>query len=466
MQGPSPSMEPTVSPGSRSSAGTRLHGRWLLFTRTLWVVVVTLSVGLFITASVQYAPQLSAPQNFFQASLLHPDPSLSGFFTFNSHTEALMFGSAAGLLSVFTSISSVIWIAVGLVLFWRKSDDWMTLLVAFGLITLGVAFSPQLSFLYPLADQHAPWRLLFPIVNLLGWGSVGLFFFLFPNGRFVPRWMAWVALCSLAFQVSQSLPSNSPFSLEQRPPVLLAFVVLVLLFSAMYSQLYRYRHRSSLVERQQAKWVVFGIVLSLLVFGVFLVPPRFFPPLAQPGLLQSFYGFISACVFLLVLNLIPLTIGVAVLRYRLWDIDVLINRTFVYSTLTVMLALIYFGLVIGLESLVRLFTGQVSQSPVIIVASTLAIAALFQPLRKRIQAIIDRRFYRRKYDTAKTLAAFSATLRNEVDLDDLSRQLVAVVQETMQPAHVSLWLRPPTSDNKYQATWISTPPAPEREKGR
>ena len=131
MQGPSPSMEPTVSPGSRSSAGTRLHGRWLLFTRTLWVVVVTLSVGLFITASVQYAPQLSAPQNFFQASLLHPDPSLSGFFTFNSHTEALMFGSAAGLLSVFTSISSVIWIAVGLVLFWRKSDDWMTLLAAF-----------------------------------------------------------------------------------------------------------------------------------------------------------------------------------------------------------------------------------------------------------------------------------------------------------------------------------------------
>ncbi len=106
MHGPSRSIEPIVGPGSRSSEGTRLHGRWLLLTRMLWVVVVTLSVGLFITASVQYAPQLIAPENFFQASLLHPDPSLSGFFTFYSHPEALMFGSAVGLMSVFTSISS------------------------------------------------------------------------------------------------------------------------------------------------------------------------------------------------------------------------------------------------------------------------------------------------------------------------------------------------------------------------
>jgi hypothetical protein len=131
------------------------------------------------------------------------------------------------------------------------------------------------------------------------------------------------------------------------------------------------------------------------------------------------------------------------LRSRLWDIDILINKALVYGSLTALLALLYFGLVIGLGSLVRLFTGQVSQSPVVIVASTLAIAALFQPLRHRLQRFIDRRFYRSKYDAAKTLEAFSATLRNEVDLSQLREELVAVVQETMQPAHVSLWLRSP-----------------------
>jgi hypothetical protein len=148
------------------------------------------------------------------------------------------------------------------------------------------------------------------------------------------------------------------------------------------------------------------------------------------------------------LLLIPLSIGFSILRYRLYDIDVLINRTLVYGTLTILLALIYFGFVIGFQTLVHLFPGQVAQSPIVIVASTLTIAALFQPLRHRIQIIIDRRFYRHKYDAARTVQAFSETLRNEVDLDDLSNQLGAVVQETMQPTHVSLWLRKSGQERK------------------
>jgi hypothetical protein len=442
MHGPSTSMETTVSPGSRSSEGTRLHGRWLLIARTLWVVVVSLSLGLFVTASALHFAQLSSLDKALRSTLLHPDPSFSGYVT-SQIPLALLYGSSLGLISVFMSISSAIWIAVGLVIFWRKSDDWMTLLVALGLITFGVAFSPWLSAMYILAGQHAPWRLLFPIVNLLGWGSVGVFFYLFPNGRFVPRWTVWLALCYLAFEISESLPSNSPFSVEQLPPLPLAVVELVLLISPIFAQLYRYRHMSSLVERQQVKWVVFGIVLTLLVDMVIFLPLLFFPPLAQPGVPRSFYAFISTCLVFIGFNLIPLTIGIAMLRYRLWDIDILINRTLVYGTLTASLALVYFGLVIALQFLLR---GLISQtSDIAIVTSTLAIAALFQPLRHRIQAVIDRRFYRRKYDVTKTLEAFSATLRNEVDLDTLREQLVAVVQETMQPSHVSLWLRPPES---------------------
>jgi divalent metal cation (Fe/Co/Zn/Cd) transporter len=207
-------------------------------------------------------------------------------------------------------------------------------------------------------------------------------------------------------------------------------------------QLYRYRRVSSPIERQQTKWVVFGIAVPTTVFVGGSVLYLIFPALAEPS---SPYGApyqlalaaVNTCLPLF----IPLSFGFAMLRYRLWEIDVLINRTLVYSMLTVILAGVYVGLVIGLQALLR---GIISQdNSVAIVISTLAIAALFQPLRQRLQKLIDRRFYRSKYDAARTVAAFNATLRQEVDLDQLREHLLAVVQETMQPAHVSLWLRQP-----------------------
>ncbi len=215
-------------------------------------------------------------------------------------------------------------------------------------------------------------------------------------------------------------------------------------------QLYRYRRVSSPLERQQTKWVVFGMALPITIYIGGTVLYLIFPVFAD---YNSLYGApyqlalnaISTCLTLL----IPLSFGFAILRYRLWDIDVLINRTLVYGTLTVILTGVYVGLVIGLQALLR---GLISQdNSVAIVISTLTIWALFQPLRHRIQAIIDRRFYRRKYDTARTLTAFSAILRNEVDLDRLKEQLVTVVEETIQPAHVSLWLRKPEQAVKYKA---------------
>jgi hypothetical protein len=202
-------------------------------------------------------------------------------------------------------------------------------------------------------------------------------------------------------------------------------------FGAVASVVVRFR-RSQGGERQQMKWFVYAVAL-LLTF-----PLEGFLP-----------DIVDNVLFGLTLIALPTAIGIAVLRYRLYDIDLVINRTLVYGPLTAMLILFYLGGVVSMQYTFRALTGQESQ--LAIVASTLAIAALFNPLRRRVQAFVDRRFYRRKYDARKTLEAFSAKLRDETDLDALNAELVGVVRETMQPAHVSLWLRPETSPKGAQA---------------
>jgi hypothetical protein len=213
----------------------------------------------------------------------------------------------------------------------------------------------------------------------------------------------------------------------------------IMWFSAIISmQVYRYRRVSTPVERHQTKWVVFGLAVSLLGFILLLAAQaivRAERASLPNALLTGFYYPIEL--------LIPLSIGIAILRYRLWDIDLIINRTLVYGSLTAILAALYFGMVIGAQTVSQALTGQTQPNPLIIILSTLLIAGLFNPLRYRIQRTIDRRFYRAKYDAAKTVAAFSVTLRQDVDLADLREHLLGVIEETMQPAHVSLWLRAP-----------------------
>jgi hypothetical protein len=191
-------------------------------------------------------------------------------------------------------------------------------------------------------------------------------------------------------------------------------------------------------ERQQIKWFASAAALSLL--WIFVL---------EQSTLSGLPGAIAVLSGLLVLPSIPIATGIAILRYRLYDIDRIINRTLVYGTLTATLVALYFGAIVVLQRMFVVLTGQ--QSTLAVVASTLLIAALFTPLRRRIQSFIDRRFYRRKYDARKTLEAFSNKLKNETDLEALNNDLVGVVRETMQPAHVSVWLRPETAPKGEQA---------------
>jgi hypothetical protein len=187
-------------------------------------------------------------------------------------------------------------------------------------------------------------------------------------------------------------------------------------------------HRARGVERQQLKWFVYS---AAMMGGGFVASYLF-----SSDLVNSIAWFLGILGFMV----LPVATGIAILRYRLYDIDRIINRTLVYGPLTAMLALVYFGGVVGLQAVFRALTGQ--ESTLAVVASTLAIAALFSPLRQRVQGFVDRRFYRRKYDATKTLEAFGSRLREETDLDVLSNDVVGVVSTTIQPAHVSLWLRP------------------------
>jgi hypothetical protein len=202
----------------------------------------------------------------------------------------------------------------------------------------------------------------------------------------------------------------------------------------LLSLLLRFR-RARGDERQQVKWLAALTGGSIgLLFGQAL--------LGAAGLLPAWAtGVVGNLIWSGIGSSVPMAVGIAILRHRLYDIDRIVNRALVYGALTATLALVYWGSVVALQRAVGWLTGQ-EESALAVVASTLAIAALFQPLRHRIQAFIDRRFYRRKYDAARVVAAFSATLRDETDLDRLGADLVTVVEETMQPAHVSLWLRP------------------------
>jgi hypothetical protein len=210
------------------------------------------------------------------------------------------------------------------------------------------------------------------------------------------------------------------------------FPIMLLAGLAAVVSLFVRFHRARGDERQQIKWFASAAALTFAWIFVFeqLVS-------AEGGLLEA----IAAVSSLVIVPAIPIATGVAILRYRLYDIDRIVNRTLVYGALTAVLVLVYLGGVVLLQSVFRALTGQESQ--LAIVASTLAIAALFNPLRRRVQAFVDRRFYRRKYDAAKTLTQFSSKLRDETDLDRLGAELVSVVRETMQPAYVSLWLRDP-----------------------
>jgi hypothetical protein len=307
------------------------------------------------------------------------------------------------------------------------------------------------------AGEASAWLLSWLLPVIIGLTVYALL--LFPTGRLPGRrwwWFAWLsAIWTLLAMITGAFssgalvgvlgPIQNPLGIEGLTNIyltLLLFVSPPLQIAAAFSLFVRLR-RAGGIERQQIKWFAYAAVatvgggtLAYIIPSVLDTPTWF-----------EWAGFVINVIFV---PAVPVSVGIAILRYRLYDIDLLINRTLVYGSLTVLLGLVYFGSVASLQYAFRALTGHEDFPQLTIVVSTLAIAALFDPLRRRIQSFIDRRFYRRKYDAAKTLEGFTARLRDETDLDNLNEELLTVVRETIQPEHLSLWLRPDTTSRVRQ----------------
>jgi hypothetical protein len=423
-------------PKKDNPANTHLTGALAWILRGVWLFLAAISLAYFILAWVDV---LGQPLKDCLAQPVDCNPMDL------SVKDIAVMGAAGGFYRLVSKVALGIMVAANFVylmaaaiIFLRKSNDWMALLISATLFILGaVGYSPSPE------DSLPGFVFIVELLALPGYILPIILLYLFPDGKFVPRWTRYLVYGLILFILLYSflwglevLPENS-----RTTGVVTGVFAISIISGALvgvFSVIYRYRQAASWQQRQQIKWVAFGFLgaISGVVSYVFFSTVF---PVDQPSPARTIAISIAYITVLPLISLFPVCVMIAVLRYRLFEIDRIIRRTLLYSLLTVLLALIYFGSVLLLQTVFRTFTDQDSQ--VAIIFSTLAIAALFNPLRSRLQRFIDRRFYRQRYDAALILANFGESLRNEVDLEALSDRLVAVVGENMQPEHISLWLR-------------------------
>ncbi len=421
------------------------EGVLVKLVRVLWVLALGASLVVLIGSLPGYwmLANGSRPPNPF-----NPEPQ------------------SAAWLAVLVSVgSALLCVALAVLLFVKKPNDRMALFLSFYLLLYGIVLGGPLETFLPF------W---FPAAGSLALQVQGGLFIValplilvFPNGKFMPRWTRWLVVIGI-LEIPVALLTVRNFDELYRansPTAQVLYAVLgVLLLLALGVQGYRYRRLYTPLERQQTKWVLYGFFMSYVVLALVSIPYMYMTSL-PPGAPAPWWLRLSSVGWSVALTIQPIAITIAILRARLWDIDVIIRRTISYGILAALLAAIYFGSVIVLQQLLATILGDVlsrtpgipdimgdstsgQRSEVVTVLSTLAIAALFVPLRNRIQSIIDRRFYRQKYDAQKVLHEFSVTVRDETDLEQLTGSLLGVVNETMHPRSVSLWLKDAEGKNK------------------
>ncbi len=390
--------------------------------RRAWWLVAFLSVGILLAALPGYLTGI-------------PFYNLRNDLVFELSLLERAMLAAIALVSIFSALFSF---SLAALLYAKIRRDRMGLFLSYYLLFHGVLFAGPIELLEPIWPGATRINSFVLLPLLLGPGTAALIG-LFPDGRFVPRWSPWLIVVSLLLVPLSALLGAAAFPMQLNPAgwtflSLASLISIAVIVGLLYVPYYRYRYVSTAEQRQQTKWVVLGIFLVIL-FQLLSGVPWTMALNLPAGAAVPWWVFLASLLWIVSTTFIPITLTIAVMRYRLYEIDSLLSRTLVYTLLTGALGVVYF---LSITLLQQIFE---TESRISAVLSTLAIAVLFRPLRVRLQEGIDKRFNRRRYDADLTLAAFSAALRREVDLEKLSGALLTTTEEALQPSSSSLWLR-------------------------
>jgi hypothetical protein len=394
-------------------------GKQLLLTRLAWTLAFLFSTTLFAAGMfIAYFDYLGGNvPDILMARLTLPAPAFIDTLAFR----------------VIEFTTPIVYLVAGILLFWRLGRYKMAWLTSLSMITGVPSTSAPLLSLGNLYPHWYPWMAL---LQTVGFTLFVIYFYVFPDGRFKPTWTRAAALAMLLFALTYPFcPACNPFATRSFVPI---WILSGFMLLGLIAQIYRYRHLSTPTQRQQTKWVVLGFMLLLVGTLAILWPRILLPSVTFSGTLGELYDILFIPLIFLIQLIVPATFLLAITRSRLWDVDIIIRKTLQYSLLTGLLVLLYVALVV----LVQLLFGQaINDSPLLLTLSTLLILALFNPLRRWAQEVIDRRFYRLAYDAQQVLENFAQTARDETDRETLKVELLKVVQETMQPENMSIWLK-------------------------
>jgi hypothetical protein len=409
-----------------SELQTARHWRLNPFFRIVWGLWPLCALYLWLLALYSVPPFLEHAAAGTLPTVVIDGESVAGMAAVNAAAWGVSVAGWSWINVLVTGLSYFVFTLVGGLIWWRVRSGF-GLFTAYVLLIAGSSAASSLIYGAGLPD----WATTSWAIGGLVWPLFFFWLYLFPDGAAVPRRLLWVIvpllILFMTFFVTDILSGFLPQlpALAKVSAAILpyGFTVIGLLFLLVFgSQIYRYVRVSGPVEREQTKSFLLGLLIAIL-------------PLSIIDVYIDYPAELNALTFMA----LPLGIGIAVLRYRLWDVDVIIRKTLIYGLVTAVLIAVYFGLVLLAQAAFVGVTGQ--ESPIAIVISTLVIAALFNPLRRRIQAFIDRRFYRRSYDAAQALAQFAQSARDEVEKEKLLADLTGVINETMRPQSLSLWLR-------------------------
>lgn len=430
------SVEHAFEPAALSPRGLRI-------ARAAWIAIVLLTVLAFAIA---------VPARFRELAVqgVGPDRPMQQL-TYDQARMAARLGidtDAYAVVIVAIEVAlALVFIALGVLLFARESRTWLGIYVSLGLITYAGYAVPTLDALLagpPLA------ALLSRFVQTIGLQCALTFFFIFPDGRFVPRWTLALAFVWLGVTWSAFLlPGVAWDFLEPWRISPGSFALLMLAWlTGLLAQVIRYRRAPSPIQRQQTKWVLYSVGLAVVGYAVSFAPRLLSPAVRTLAIVDLVNVVIAPFVFYAAILSIPIAMTFSILRYRLWDIDRFIGRTLQYGLTSAALVLIYIGVVLVTISVIRALNPNQPIAAEVIALATVGVAILARPIRDRVQALVDQRFFRAKYDAERTVAQFSKTARETVDLGELTEDLAGVVQTTLHPEHVTVWLRDRSSAPK------------------